>query len=98
MNQLIDKAFEYLTITCNTSSLHPNDEDRIKVTLRTLHKNKVSIDIASLEDLLKSNNWQDKTIKNVVKWAKAVTSGGGVKLKHKNMAPTEKELWKKLNS
>ena len=98
MNQLIEKAFKSLAVTCNISALHPSDEDRIKVTLKTLHKNGVAIDVTSLEQWLLKNNWQEKPVKNIVSWAKAVSTGGRVQLKHKNMAPTEKEVWQKLNA
>lgn len=98
MNDLLEKAFESLSITCNKSALHALDEDRIKVTLRTLYKNGVHIDIPSLEDWLIENDWQQKPRKFIIAWAEEVSDGGQVKIKNKESAPTEKEVWARLNA
>lgn len=98
MNPLVEKAFQSLTNICNRASLHPNDEDRVKVTLKTLYKNGVPIDIDALENWLINNHWQKKPISNVVSWAQAITSGGRVQLKNKDGAQSEAEVWKRLNA
>jgi hypothetical protein len=98
LNELIDEAFKSLSTACNISSLHTSDEDLIKVTLKALHNHGVVIDVASLESWLTNNHWQETPINSVVTWAKAITTGGGVRLKHKNMAPTEEEVWQRLNA
>jgi hypothetical protein len=97
MNQVLIKAFNSLTTTCNTTALHPSDEDRIKVTLKTLHKNGINIDDDSLENWLLENKWQKTPVKNVMKWAEAVSTGGRVQIKNKSMAQTEKQIWDKLS-
>ncbi len=97
MNNLVEKALNSLN-TLNKSSLHPTDEDRIKVTLKALHKNEVEINLNELESWLIENNWQKKPIKSIVTWAEAITSGGRVQIKHKQMAPTEKEVWERINA
>lgn len=98
MNQFTEKAFESLTIACNTISLHSTDEDFIKVTLRVLHKKKVGVDINELEHWLICNDWKEKPTKSVVSWAEAVENGRRIQLKHKSMVPTEKEIWQKLTT
>jgi hypothetical protein len=98
MNEILKKAFTSLSTTCNKTALHPNDEDRIKVTLRALHQNDIEIDVSSLQSWLLENGWQQKPVKNVVSWATAVSSGGRVQLKNKATALTEKEVWERLNA
>jgi len=98
MNQVLIKAFNSLTTTCNTTALHPNDEDRIKMTLKTLHKNGIHIDVDSLEDWLLDNKWQKTPIKNVLKWAETVSTGGRVQIKNKSMVQTEKQIWDRLSA
>ncbi len=98
MNEILEKAFKSLSVTCNKTALHPNDEDRIKVTLRALQQNDVAIDVYSLESWLLENGWQQKPIKNIVSWATAVSNGGRVQLKNKATAPTEKEVWERLHA
>ena len=98
MNPLVEKAFESLSVICNTTALHPSDEDRIKVTLKVLHKNNVEIDVNELRSWLISNSWQVKPVKNVISWAEKITTGGRVQIKHKNMAPTENDIWQQLNA
>lgn len=97
MNDMLEKAFKSLSVLCNKSGLHPLDEDRIKVTLRALHKNGIPIDIQSLDAWLVDNNWQQAPRKSIIFWAEAVSSGGRVQLKNKDSAPTEKEIWARLN-
>jgi|TARA_R110002072_G_scaffold100888_2_gene222343 hypothetical protein len=98
MDQMLEKAFESLSVSCNKSGLHALDEDKIKVTLRALHKNGVPIDIESLNTWLVDNNWQQTPRKAIIFWAKAVSSGGRVQVKNKDSALTEKEIWERLNA
>jgi hypothetical protein len=98
MNPILEKALKSLSATCNKSALHPNDEDRIKVTLRTLSKNGVIVDANAIAKWLQANSWQEKPVKNIFFWATTISSGGRVQLKNKIIAPTEKEIWEKLNS
>lgn len=98
MDQMLEKAFESLSVSCNKSGLHALDEDKIKVTLRALHKNGVPIDIESLNAWLVDNNWQQTPRKAIIFWAKAVSSGGRVQVKNKDSALTEKEIWERLNA
>ncbi len=97
MNSLLLKALTSLSSTCNKSSLHAVDEDRIKVTFRAIHKNKVPVNPAEIEQWLLSNNWQPKPVESIVTWAKTISSGGKLPLKNKDLVPTEKEVWAKLN-
>ncbi|WP_132228429.1 hypothetical protein [Marichromatium gracile] len=96
MNHLLEKAFKSLSVTCNKSSLHALDEDRIKVTLRTLHNNGIEINPPDLESWLIENNWQKKPRSLIVTWAKSISDGSQVKIKNKESAPTEKEIWDRL--
>lgn len=96
MNSLVEKAFRSLTTTCNITLLHPNDEDRIKVTLKALHNNDVRIDSSELEAWLVKEGWSPKPIKNVALWLRAIANGGRVQLKYKAMVKSEEEVWKKL--
>lgn len=98
MSIMLEKALESLSATCNKSALHPSDEDRIKVTLRILNKNGVAIDPVFIEKWLIANSWQATPVKNFVSWATAVAHGGRVQLKNKAMAPSESEIWKRLNA
>jgi hypothetical protein len=98
MHPILEKALKLLSVTCSKSALHPSDEDRIKVTLRVLIKNGVAIAPAAIEQWLIANSWQAKPIKNIISWATAISNGGRVQLKNKTMAPTEKEVWQKLNA
>ena len=98
MNPLVKKAFESLAVTCNTTALHPSDEDRVKVTLKALHKNNVVIDVNELKSWLISSGWEGNPVKNITSWAEKITTGGRVQIKHKNMAPTENDIWKQLNA
>jgi len=98
MDKMLEKAFKSLSVTCNKSGLHALDEDRIKVTLRALHKNGVPIDIPSLEAWLVDDNWQQSPRNAIITWARAVSSGGRVQIKHKDSAPTEKEVWQRLSA
>lgn len=85
-------------VRCNITALHPSDEDLIKVTLKTLHKKHVPIDVNELKNWLINNNWQKNPVKNITTWAEAITTGGRVQIKHKNIAPTEDDIWNILNS
>jgi len=98
MNELLDKALKLLSDVCNKSMLHVIDEDYIKVTLRVLHKKGVNLNSDKIEQWLVSDNWQPSPVKQVVSWAKSIKSGGRVQLKSKNTAPSEKEIWNRLNA
>lgn len=98
MDEILDKAFKSLSTTCNTTALHPNDEDPIKMTLKTINKNGVAIDTDSLETWLIENRWQKSSIKNVIKWAEAISTGGRVQIKNKSIVQTEKKIWERLNA
>ena len=49
MNSLLLKALSSFSVTCNKAMLQANDEDRIKLTLRVLHKNRIPINPAEIE-------------------------------------------------
>lgn len=98
MERILEKALESLSATCNKLGLHALDEDRIKVTLRTLHKNGIPIDIPSLDAWLVVNNFQKAPRKAIISWAKEISSGGRVQIKNKENAPTEREVWARLNA
>ena len=98
MDKLVEKAFTSLSDTCNKESLHVSDEDKIKVTLKVLCKKKVPIDIDALEDFLVDKGWQDKPIRDVLKWAEALKCGGRVQLKFKQMAPSEQQVLDAFNA
>ncbi|WP_337879317.1 hypothetical protein [Rheinheimera sp.] len=98
MDPILIKALESLTITSNIAALHASDEDTIKVTLKTLHKNDVGLPPQLIENWLLANKWQPNPIKCVVQWASTIGSGGSVRLKFKDRAPKEKEVWARLNA
>lgn len=98
MNVILKNAFTSLSNTCNKRALHPIDEDRIKVTLRALHQNSVEINASSLQSWLLENGWQQEPVRNIVSWATALSIGERVRLKNKATAPTENEVWERLNS
>lgn len=98
MDPILIKALESLTITSNIAALHTSDEDTIKVTLKTLHKNGVGLPPQLIENWLLANKWQPNPIKSVVQWASTIDSGGSVRLKFKDSAPKEKEVWARLNA
>ena len=97
MNNLVEKSLQRLSVQCNKSALHPMDEDKIKVTLKTLYKHNVEINVNEIESWLVENNWKNMPVKNFTKWANTITTGGRVQIKHKQMAPSEKKVWQKLN-
>ncbi len=92
MTPLVEEALKLLTSRCNTSALHPNDEDYAKITLRALKSYGEHIDPAAINAWLLSNNWQPEPIKRIVKWSTAVSNGGRVQIKYKTSAPTEKQI------
>jgi hypothetical protein len=98
MDPILIKALESLTITSNIVGLHTSDEDNIKVTLKVLHKKGISLPPQGIESWLLANKWQPNPIKSVVKWANTIGTGGGVRLKFKDSAPTENEVWTRLNA
>lgn len=98
MNELLEKAFEKLSISCNKPGLHTLDEDKIKLNLRVLHKNNVPINVVALELWLVEKGWQPSSIKSIISWAKSISNGGRVQIKHKEYAPSEKEIWDRINA
>ena len=98
MNSLLLKALKSFSATCNKAMLQANDEERIKLTLKVLHKNRIPINPAEIEQWLQANNWSQKSVTTIVSWAQAISSGGKVQLTNKNPKLTENEVWTKLNS
>ncbi len=99
MDKYIEKALIDLTDIVNINMLHPTDEDRIKVTLRTLHKHNIAFDIDAIDDWLENNNWAEIPRKNFVGWATSISNGKSVRLKFKDTTiPTEEDIWTFLNS
>jgi hypothetical protein len=96
MNEIFKKAFNDLSIICNQTILHPNDEDQIKVTLSVLHKKNIEIDLSKLNSWLSENGWEEKAVRNIISWATAIYSGSKVHLNNKATAPTENEVWERL--
>ncbi len=98
MDRLIISAIEYLADTCNKSGLHPTDEDRVKITLKVLHKHGLSAKSNELRLFLESTGWAKQPVKDIIKWADLVFSGGRVQIKHKVHAPSENEVWSQVNA
>ncbi len=98
MNSLLLKALKSFSATCNKSMLQANDEDRIKLTLKVLHKNRIPINPVEIEPWLIANQWSSRSVASIVGWAEAISSGGKVPLTAKNPKLTENEVWTKLNS
>ena len=98
MNSLLLKALKSFSTTCNKAMLQANDEDRIKMTLKVLHKNRIPINPAEIEPWLLANQWPSRSVTSIVGWAEAISSGGKVQLTTKNPKLTENEVWTKLNS
>ena len=98
MNSLLSKALNSFAATCNKARLQPNDEDRIKLTLKVLHKNRIPINPAEIEPWLLANQWPSRSVTSIVCWAEAISSGGKLQLTNKNPKLTENEVWTKLNS
>ena len=98
MNSLLLKALKSFSATCNKSMLQANDEDRNKLTLKVLHKNRIPINPVEIEPWLIANQWSSRSVASIVGWAEAISSGGKVPLAAKNPKLTENEVWTKLNS
>ena len=98
MDYILEKALLSLTTTCNKTALHPNDEDRIKVTLRTLYTNDIVLNSTEIERWLVSNNWKSSPVKQIIIWVRKISSGGQVKIKDNNFSLTEQEVWTRLNA
>ena len=98
MNSLLSKALNSFATTCNKARLQPNDEDRIKLTLKVLHKNRIPINPAEIEPWLLANQWPSRSVASIVGWAEAISSGGKLQLTNKNPKLTENEVWTKLNA
>ncbi|MGL4206918.1 MAG: hypothetical protein ACRCRW_12470 [Aeromonadaceae bacterium] len=98
MNSLLLKAMNSFSVTCNKAMLQPNDEDRIKLTLKVLHKNRIPINPAEIEQWLQANNWSQRSVTTIVSWAQTISSGGKLPLGNRNPKLTENEVWAKLNA
>ena len=98
MNSLLLKALKSFSTTCNKAMLQANDEDRIKMTLKVLHKNRIPINPAEIEQWLLANNWPQRSVSSIASWAQAISSGGKVQLTNKNPKLTENDVWTKLNA
>lgn len=98
MNSLLSKALNSFAATCNKARLQPNDEDRIKLTLKVLHKNRIPINPAEIEQWLQANNWSANSVTSIVGWAQTISAGGKVALGSRNPKLTENEVWTKLNA
>lgn len=98
MNSLLLKALTSFSSSCNKAMLQANDEDRIKLTLKVLHKNRIPISPAEIEAWLVANHWPSRSVTSIVGWAQALSSGGKLQLTNKNPKLTENEVWTKLNS
>ena len=97
MHPLVEVALNNLSVTCFRSAVHPQDEDRIKVTLKALKKHQVELDLDEVERWLVSENWDARSIQRTIKWARTIMEGGTVQLKNKAAASSEKEIWTHLN-
>lgn len=98
MNVIVEKALISLTEDCNTTMLHPQDEDLIKLTLKVLNKHGVKLESDEIESWLLENSWEPSPVKSLVTWAKTISEGGRVQLKYKSMLPSEKSIWEHLNA
>ena len=97
MNSLLLKALTSFSSSCNKAMLQANDEDRIKLTLKVLHKNRIPINPAEIEQWLQANNWSANSVTSIVGWAQTISAGGKVALGSRNPKLTENEVWTKLN-
>lgn len=61
MNSLLLKALKSFSATCNKTMLQANDEDRIKLTFKVLHKNRIPINPAEIEPWLVANHWPQRS-------------------------------------
>lgn len=98
MSPLVNQAMATLTVICNTSGLHPTDEDNVKMYLKALHKHGEDINPAELKMLAEANNWEKQPVKQLTKWAETISTGGRVVIKHKAHVQTEKQIIAHLNS
>ena len=92
MSPLLEQAMKTLTVRCNTTALHPTDEDMIKSYFKALHKNGELLDSTNLGEWAKNNNWEAQPIKLLSKWADAISTGRRVVIKHKAFVETEKQI------
>ena len=96
MNQYLLNALESLHIVCNRSSLHPNDEDRVKMYFRVLKQHDIPLDAKGIRAWLQSKEWHDLPIKQVVTWATSIEDGGRVQIKNPNLVGSEAEVWERI--
>lgn len=92
MTTLVEQAIKTLSVICNTTALHPSDEDRIKNYLKALHKHGENISPSIIESLINQENWQSNPSKLILKWAEAISTGGRVVIKDKMFIQPEKEV------
>lgn len=92
MTTLVQQAMDTLTVRCNPAHLHPHDEDTIKSFLKALHKHGESINPSELKVMAEASNWGKEPVKQLMKWAEAISSGGRVVIKDKRMVETEKQI------
>jgi len=96
MTPFVEESLKYLTERVNLSGLHSNDEDAIKVTLRVIKKQREILNPKEIETWAIANKWQAKPVKDLVSWVTAISSGGRVQLKFKEMAPSEKDVLNRI--
>ncbi len=97
MHNTLEQALKYLTSIVNIQLLHVTDEDRIKVVLRALKRNDIGLPQSAIKRWLDENNWDNKSRDDFLKWAKAIESGGSVRLSNTQRAPSEKDVWQKIS-
>lgn len=92
MSPLVTQAMETLTVTCNLSSLHSIDEDRIKIYLKTLYQHGEEIDSTEIRIFAESKGWQKEPLKKITKYAESISNGRRVVIKHKDHTQTGKQI------
>jgi hypothetical protein len=92
MSPLVNQAMATLTVICNKSGLHPTDEDNVKMHLKALHKHGEVLNPTELKLFAEANGWEKEPVKQLFKWAEAISSGSRVVIKHKAHVQTEKQI------
>ena len=96
MSPSVEEALKTLTITCNISALHVQDEDNIKLTLRALDNYGEILDPTEIEAWVSANGWQSKPTKNITDWSQKIASNSRVQLKFKSHQESEKDIIHRL--
>lgn len=96
MHQYLQNALESLSKACNRSGLHPVDEASIKRHLRVLKQHDIPLDVKEIEIWLRAHGWQDKPTLAVVRWARTLSEGGRVQIKHASHLVSEADIWVKI--